>query len=498
MEKGKIKDLEQQQLTKRTPNSGSYYDQVFDRKVDLITAGLRPYHARTLRNEKYVSRHNTMIICDYLFATNIEVNPSPNYKRTNIVLLVQFCKFHNQKPFNDITREDILSFLDNLRKPESVDPMHKWIGTYNQYNTNLTCFFKWLYSPDNARGKRPKPSIVQNIPRLTRKEKSIYKPADLWTNEEDLLFLKYCPSSRIRCYHAVERDTGCRPKEILGLRIKDIVFKNVNNGTGQRQYAEITVNGKTWTRSLPLIDSLPYIKDYLNSDHPQSGNPNAMFICGEGRSLGKRMDSQVLYYIYLKYKNEVFPRLLDNPNVLPEDKQMIKELLKKPWNPYVVGRHATLTQKSRILKEATLRVFSGWTADSDMPRRYTHLFENAACEDILEAYGLLDKGIQLQQQLRSKQCPNCNEPNKPDSRFCAKCKMILSYDSYNEVLQDQERKESEVQSLMEKQENDLKLLREDMNKQFSQVMEIIRENPKLANVKPEALTKKVDVNALYF
>jgi hypothetical protein len=210
MEKRKIKDLQQQhqqQLTKQKPINGNYYDQVFDRKVDLITAGLRPYHARTLKDERCVSRNNAMIICDYMFATNIEVNPSPNYRRTNIVLLIQFCKFHNQKPFKDITREDILSFLDTLRKPEGSDPMHKWIGTYNQYNTNLTCFFKWLYSPDTERGKRPKPPVVQNIPRLTRKEKSIYKPTDLWTNEEDLLFLRYCPSSRIRCYHAVERDT---------------------------------------------------------------------------------------------------------------------------------------------------------------------------------------------------------------------------------------------------------------------------------------------------
>jgi hypothetical protein len=64
-------------------------------------------------------------------------------------------------------------------------------------------------------------------------------------------------------------------------------------------------------------------------------------------------------YIYAKYKNDFFPKLLDNSNVPPEDKQKIKELLKKPWNPYVVGRHASLTQKSRILKEATLRVFAG-------------------------------------------------------------------------------------------------------------------------------------------
>lgn len=107
----------------------------------------------------------------------------------------------------------------------------------------------------------------------------------------------------------------------------------------------------------------------------------------------------------------------------------IRDLLRKPWNPYVVGRHASLTQKSKILKEATLRVFAGWTANSDMPRRYIHLFGNAACEDILEAYGLVSKDQQISSLLQNKQCPNCSEPCKPDAKFCTKCRMVLAYDA---------------------------------------------------------------------
>lgn len=207
-----------------------------------------------------------------------------------------------------------------------------------------------------------------------------------------------------------------------------------------RQYAEIMVNGKTGTRNLPLIDSIPYIKDYLTNEHPLSGNPNSPFICGEGKSLGRSISEVGLYHVYARYKKIVFPKLLENPNVPPEDKQKIKALLRKPWNPYVVGRHATLTQKSRVLKEATLRVFAGWTPDSDMPKRYTHLFGNAACEEILEEYGLLDKGIRID-QLKPKTCTNCNEPNKIESKFCVKCKMVLSYDAYNEAIDNQQQKD---------------------------------------------------------
>ena len=235
-----------------------------------------------------------------------EINPSNEYRKTTIQVLIQFLKFlpkSDQKSFNLATREDILAFLDSLRKPESLDPMHKWIGTYNLYNIQLTRFFKWLYSPDIESDKRQKPKVIENIPKLKRKEKSVYKPDDLWTNDEDLLFLRYCPSRRIKCYHFIVRDSGCRPHEVLKLKIKDVAFKSVID----RQYAEILVNGKTGTRNLPLIDSIPYVKDYLTNEHPMPGNPNSPFICGKSKSLGRSIRTESLYHIYSRYKEIVFP-----------------------------------------------------------------------------------------------------------------------------------------------------------------------------------------------
>jgi hypothetical protein len=43
-----------------------------------------------------------------------------------------------------MAREQILGFLDSLRKPEASDPLHKWIGTYNLFrvffvNTEQLC-----------------------------------------------------------------------------------------------------------------------------------------------------------------------------------------------------------------------------------------------------------------------------------------------------------------------------------------------------------------------
>jgi integrase/recombinase XerD len=311
--------------------------------------------------------------------------------------------------------------------------LHKWIGTYNIYREHLQRFFKWLYHPNIEPSKRPKPSVVDNIQRLKRKEQSIYSPSDLWTTEDDLLFLKYCPSKRTKCFHAMSRDTSCRPHELLKLRIKDIVFKSIS---GNRQYAEVLLNGKTGSRHIPLIDSLPYIKDYIDHEHPFPSNPNAILLCGIGKSLGRAIQVATLYRIYDIYKTELFSKLLQDPNVSEEDKQKVKELLKKPWNPYI-RRHSALTEKSSFLKEHILRQHAGWSPKSQMHLKYLHYFGNESSDSILEAYGIVTKDKVQSNPLRAKQCPNCNEPNKPDSKFCAKCRMVLTYDAYNETIEEQ-------------------------------------------------------------
>lgn len=87
---------------------------------------------------------------------------------------------------------------------------------------------------------------MSGIKILPRKELSPYKPSDLWTQRENEVFLKYCPSKRDKAYHSMAIDTSCRPHELLGLKIKDIKFKLSSRGI---QYAEVLVSGKTKTRT---------------------------------------------------------------------------------------------------------------------------------------------------------------------------------------------------------------------------------------------------------
>ena len=445
--------------------SAANNDALFDRKIDLITEGIAPYFASKLRE---LSKNNALTIIDYVLSMKNEINLSDGYRKLNIYLLYCISNFfENKKKYKEITRDDVMKFLDSLRKPEASDPLHKWIGTYNIYRALFIRFFKWLYYPNIEQKKRPKPNIIENIALLKRKEQSIYKPSDLWNLGDDLLFLKYCASVRQRCYHTISRDLSCRPHEILKLKLKDIHFKN----SGEYQYAEVLLNGKTGNRNIPLIASIPYLKDWIDQ-HPQAGNPNSPLICGLGKKVGRRLTTSSLYNIYKNYREKVFPKLLDNPGVPPEDKQKIRELLKKPWNPYV-RRHSALTEKSTILPEHTLRQHAGWSMGSQMPQKYLHYFGNESSESLLEAYGIMPKSQQID-QLKPKQCPNCMEPNKPDSKFCAKCRMVLTYDAYSETIEQKRTKEKDVETLKE----DIGILKETI----SDMQNLLRNPHKLAEI----------------
>ena len=137
---------------------------------------------------------------------------------------------------------------------------------------------------------------MQGIKQLLRKETSPYKPSDIWTNEDQALFLKYCPEKRDKCYHAMANDTSCRPHELLSLKLKDIKFKVSSTGL---QYAEVhIVESKTKPRTLPLIFSIPYVKDWIDS-HPMANNTNAfLFISLADSNFGQQLSENALYKQY--------------------------------------------------------------------------------------------------------------------------------------------------------------------------------------------------------
>ena len=415
-----------------------------DRKIDSITKSLsRPYFNKILKELYKRNIENSKTICDYIIAEQIEINIQNSTKESKIKILTWLSNdFHDKKSFKDMTKEDILDFLNGLRKSTSEDPSSKWIGSYNGRQIILSKFFRWLYNPHEPDNRnRITPHCMQGIKRLPRKEKTSYKPSDIWETREHAIFLKYCASSRNRCYHAMANDMSARPSEILNLRIGDIKFHI--NGDGA-QYAEVRITGgKTGSRTVPLIDAIPYLKEWLQ-EHPTGSNPDSWLFISQGNNHGTKFSYEGLSSHYEYYKKRYFPLLLESETIPECDKSLIRNMLTKPWNLYVF-RHSALTEKSQILPEAVLRDHAGWSMSSKMSQVYIHL-NNESSKILLEKRGIVNtKDKQISNALKSRECPNCNEANKPESRFCIKCRMVLSYGSYTEVLNNQKEREDEIQ-----------------------------------------------------
>ncbi|MGC1933224.1 MAG: hypothetical protein WA667_29985 [Candidatus Nitrosopolaris sp.] len=94
-------------------------------------------------------------------------------------------------------------------------------------------------------------------------------------------------------------DMSARPHEILNLKIKDIVFKITEEGT---QFAEVLIaGGKTKPRTLPLIDSIPYLKDWI-LDHPTGTNPDSwLFVSLAYNTFGSKLTYDGLFGHYTYY-----------------------------------------------------------------------------------------------------------------------------------------------------------------------------------------------------
>jgi hypothetical protein len=100
---------------------------------------------------KMRNQGNALTIANYIITMKHEINLSDKYRESTIKVLVRLSNFfannnndnNNKKSFLEITRQDLIKFLDSFRKPEPIDPLHKWIGTYNNFLIITSRFFKW-------------------------------------------------------------------------------------------------------------------------------------------------------------------------------------------------------------------------------------------------------------------------------------------------------------------------------------------------------------------
>ncbi|HKI09134.1 MAG TPA: phage integrase N-terminal SAM-like domain-containing protein [Nitrososphaeraceae archaeon] len=424
----------------------------FERRLNELCEDLPPYVKRHLSER--ISRENASTIIEYINALRLETNVSVVYKGAVVDTLSTLAKFHPGKSFKDMTRDDIIAFLNRLRKTEEQDKKHRWMGTYEQNIRHLKRFYKWLYYPLVEPKQRSIPEQMQNVNPLRRKEFSNYEDYELWLDPDcNRIFLKYCPSKRDKAFHAMMFDTSCRPKELLTAKIEDVQF--IDEGYNQR-HAIIHIVGKSGKRIKKMLyNSLPYVKDWLQV-HPTPDNPKAHLLCGGGkRNIGRKLHSRHYshkYNDYKKYFQSVLLKLPDS-DVSAEDKEIIRaKMLTKPWKPYVL-RYSSLTEKANgQLSEYQLREHADWTPTSQMPRKYLKFRGDESIKALQRVHGIVpiteehNNGSESGTLAPALVCYNCKEPNKAGSRICSNpsCKMILNFEAHVEMQQETDNMKKEL------------------------------------------------------
>jgi hypothetical protein len=114
-----------------------------DGVIDSITQGMSRKALNTrLKMLHRISPSNASIICEHILSEQTERNIKTSTAENKVKALLWLTRFLKQKPFEQLTKQDILSYLNSLRKSQEEDAQQKWIGSYNNRLRVYIKFFK--------------------------------------------------------------------------------------------------------------------------------------------------------------------------------------------------------------------------------------------------------------------------------------------------------------------------------------------------------------------
>ena len=409
---------------------------------------------------------------------------SEKYQNNNLKALIVYSKFLGPSiSFYEIeNKSQVISFLDTKIKNSENDPDKRWITTWNDYLVRIKYFFRWMYNckdkdlDDVPFSDWETPDFVK-IKNKKTKRISPYLENELWEKDDLLTIIKYESYKRNKAILALLWDLDARPHELTLLKIKHIRLRD-KYGEG-----EIPHEAKTGTGPILLTTSFPYVRDWLN-EHPFKNEPNSRLICNliNGSPITADNIDKVM-----KQLRERIIRLLKNGEINNKDeREKIEYLLKtKKWNPYCI-RHSAITADSDYLPEYALKKKVRWSMNSRQGSRYIkRRMGDELKEQILKRNGIIQQ-TETKVKLSILNCPRCELVNAIENKYCSKCSYPLKPEAYDEIKGMEEKR---IKTLEQKYENDMKTFRDDMNKQLSEMMLMIQQNPKLSYIKPEILEK---------
>lgn len=317
------------------------------------------------------------------------------------------------KNWNDVTKDDIQTLVAKINL-KYTDEKGKETNTSFDYKKILKLFFRWIRLGHRDKAKVGDPPEIQNI--------RIKKPADklsreeLISEEDRIKLLHACGGNlRDRAFIDVHLEAATRPGEILNLQLKHVLFDKYG--------AVIKVDGKTGTRPIRIVRSAPNLNQWIKS-HPFNNDKNSPLWI----SLAKNNFGDALSY-------KAATKIVKNrAEIAALDKRIFLNLF----------RHSSATEAANFLTEAQLKKRHGWTKDSKMAGRYTHLVNADVESAILKHHGIIQEETTLKPP---KVCQVCSFVNESESSECSNCNKPLDLKTALKI-EEEDRKEKE--ELLEK------------------------------------------------
>ncbi len=284
--------------------------------------------------------------------------------------------------------------FDEMDK-SNVKDLVEWLHTeYDNQNTLYTyksvvkSFWKWMG------GGEEYPDTVEWV-KLNNPSGNGTLPEELLTKNDIGAQVAVTHNARDAAFIWILYETGARIGELTDLTVGGI--EDRKNGR------KVVISGKTGSRRLPLVESVPHLNHWLNQ-HP---NPtkNAPLWC----KIQQGGPDDQLGYRYIRDK------------IL---KKSMKEAgIEKPSNPHHY-RHSRASYLANHMTEAQLCAWFGWVQGSDVPAKYVHL----SGRDIDNAYDAMHGLYEPEEdgdEPQVQKCGRCQELNEPGAFYCSRCGYAL-------------------------------------------------------------------------
>ena len=241
----------------------------------------------------------------------------------------------------DADKEDLLCIVEKIDSNGFKD----W--TKHDYKLVVRIFWQWLGKDD----------LVSWI-KLNKVHNSKL-PEELLTSDEIQDMANAAKNARDRAIIAALYESNTRIGEFGSLRIKHIVFEIIR----ETLTAVLIVNGKTGMRRIRIVQSAPYLQEWIRQ-HPHGDDPEAWVWVN---SNVRKSSKPIVYQSF----NLVLKGCAERAGI------------KKNVHPHLL-RHSRSTYLANHLTESQLCYYSGWVIGSDMAATYVHLSGRDIDNTILE------------------------------------------------------------------------------------------------------------------